>query len=468
MRRVMAIKKKLLIIDDDESVLWVIRKVLEPIGYEIESKSTIKAGIKLVDNFKLILLDLKLPDGNGIDALRDIKVFNPDALVIIVTAHGKMESAIDAMKEGAYDYLEKPFDIEELKIVVERAYRDIEMREELSKLRQKQDESIPFQMLGKSRAMLKVFKEIGSVAPKDVTVLISGESGTGKELVARAIHNNSRRKIGPFIAINSASIPKELLEAELFGWSKGAFTGAEEKTAGKIQAADGGTLFLDEIAELDIDLQAKLLRFLQEHEYSPLGSNKIIKADVRIIGATNKDLKVCLKNGQFRADLYYRFNVIEIKIPPLRERKEDIIVLAHHFLKEAIRKFELPPKDFSKDAEKSLIQNDWRGNVRELENAIKRASILSKGSLLERKDLFASDYHSYSIKEFLEGKLNGFLNEMTKIEHSDLYETVLSEVEKALFSIVLKETQGNQVKASRILGINRNTLCKKIKEYKLS
>ncbi len=464
----MAIKKKLLIIDDDESVLWVIRKVLEPIGYEIESKSTIKAGIKLVDNFKLILLDLKLPDGNGIDALRDIKVFNPDALVIIVTAHGKMESAIDAMKEGAYDYLEKPFDIEELKIVVERAYRDIEMREELSKLRQKQDESIPFQMLGKSRAMLKVFKEIGSVAPKDVTVLISGESGTGKELVARAIHNNSRRKIGPFIAINSASIPKELLEAELFGWSKGAFTGAEEKTAGKIQAADGGTLFLDEIAELDIDLQAKLLRFLQEHEYSPLGSNKIIKADVRIIGATNKDLKVCLKNGQFRADLYYRFNVIEIKIPPLRERKEDIIVLAHHFLKEAIRKFELPPKDFSKDAEKSLIQNDWRGNVRELENAIKRASILSKGSLLERKDLFASDYHSYSIKEFLEGKLNGFLNEMTKIEHSDLYETVLSEVEKALFSIVLKETQGNQVKASRILGINRNTLCKKIKEYKLS
>src|SRR5208283_919031 len=402
----MAVEKKLLIIDDDESVLWVIRKVLEPIGYEIESKSTIKAGIKLVDNFKLILLDLKLPDGDGIDALRDIKVFNPDALVIIVTAHGKMESAIDAMKEGAYDYLEKPFDIEELKIVVERACRDIEMREELIKLRQKQDESIPFQMMGKSRAMLKVFKEIGSVAPKDVTVLISGESGTGKELVARAIHNNSRRKIGPFIAINSASIPRELLEAELFGWSKGAFTGADEKTAGKIQAADGGTLFLDEIAELDIDLQAKLLRFLQEHEYSPLGSNKIVKADVRIIGATNKDLKICVKNGQFRADLYYRFNVIEIKIPPLRERKEDIILLAHHFLKESIRKFELPPKDFSKDAEKSLIQNDWRGNVRELENAIKRASILSKGSLLERKDLFASDYHSYSIKEFLEGKLS--------------------------------------------------------------
>src|SRR5208337_613648 len=463
--------KRLLVIDDDESVIRVVRKALGPLGYEIETRSNIRAGIKIADKYKLMLLDLMLPGSNGIDALKELKVFNPDTLVIVVTARGRRESAIDAMKEGAYDYLEEPLDSEELKIAADKAFRDIAIREELLKLRQSKEESMPFhnggQMIGKSRGILKVFKEIGSVAPKDVTVLISGESGTGKELVARAIHNNSRRKIGPFIAINSASIPRELLEAELFGWSKGAFTGADEKTAGKIQAADGGTLFLDEIAELDIDLQAKLLRFLQEHEYSPLGSNKIVKADVRIIGATNKDLKICVKNGQFRADLYYRFNVIEIKIPPLRERKEDIILLAHHFLKESIRKFELPPKDFSKDAEKSLIQNDWRGNVRELENAIKRASILSKGSLLERKDLFASDYHSYSIKEFLEGKLNGFLNEMTKIENSDLYETVLSEVEKALFSIVLKETQGNQVKASRILGINRNTLCKKIKEYKL-
>ncbi|HEX8948777.1 MAG TPA: sigma-54 dependent transcriptional regulator [Dissulfurispiraceae bacterium] len=463
--------KKLLIIDDDESVIWVIKKALEPLGYEIEARTSIKAGIRAVDKYKLIILDLMLPDGNGIDALKEIKVFNPDALVFIVTAHGRMESAIDAMREGAYDYLEKPFDIEELKIVVEKAFRDISMREELIELRQSKEEAMPFpksgQIIGKSRSILKIFKEIGRVAPKDVTVLISGESGTGKELVARAIHNNSRRKFGQFVAINSASIPKERLEAELFGWEKGAFTGAVEKTAGKIQAADGGTLFLDEIAELDIDLQAKLLRFLQEKEYSPLGSNKIIKADVRIIGATNKDLKECVADGAFREDLYYRFNVIGITVPPLRERKEDIITLARHFLKESLRVFELPQKDFSKDAEKALTAYDWPGNVRELENTVKRASILSKGSLIERRDLFANDYNSCSIREFLESKLNGFLGKMTKLENSNLYETVISEAEKALFNIVLKETGGNQVKAAKILGINRNTLCKKIKEYKI-
>ena len=462
--------KKILVIDDDESVIWVIKKALEPLGYEIEAKTSIRAGIRHVEKYRLIILDLMLPDGNGIDALKEIKVFSPDALVIIVTAHGRMESAIDAMREGAYDYLEKPFDIEELKIVAEKAFRDIAMREELLTLRQGKEE-MPFQrtgqIIGKSRSILKIFKEIGRVAPKDVTVLVSGESGTGKELVARAIHNNSRRKFGQFIAINAASIPKELMEAELFGWEKGAFTGAAEKTAGKIQAADGGTLFLDEISELDIDLQAKLLRFLQEREYSPLGSNKIIKADVRIIGATNRDLMECVRNGLFREDLYYRFNVIEIKLPPLRERKEDIILLSRHFLKESVRAFELPQKDFSKDAEKALAAFDWPGNVRELENTIKRAAILSKGSLIERRDLFANDYDTCSIKEFLESKLNGFIGKMTKVENSNLYETVISEAEKALFNIVLKETHGNQVKAAKILGINRNTLCKKIKEYKI-
>jgi two-component system nitrogen regulation response regulator GlnG len=464
----MAGEKKVLIIDDDESVVWVVRKVLEPLGYEVEARSTVKAGLKAVDAYNLIVLDLRLPDGNGLDALRDIKVFNADALVIIVTAHGGMEDAINAMKDGAYDYLEKPFDIEELKIVVERAHRDILMRQELMQLRQMKEESVPFQMIGKSRSMLRVFKEIGRVAPKDVTILISGESGTGKELVARAIHNNSRRKLGPFTAINSASIPRELLEAELFGWVKGAFTGAVEKSSGKIQAADGGTLFFDEISELNLDLQAKLLRFIQEKEYSPLGTSTVVKADVRIIGATNKDLKLCVKNGQFREDLYYRFNVIEIKVPPLRERRDDIIPLARHFLKEAVQRFDLPRREFSRDAEKALADYDWPGNVREVENMVKRSSILSKGSVIERKELFGNDYTSYSIKDFLEDKLSGFLRGMTKMENSNLHETVFSEVEKALISIVLKETQGNQLKAAKLLGINRNTLNKKVKEYKLN
>jgi two-component system nitrogen regulation response regulator GlnG len=459
--------KRILVIDDDEGVSWVIRKTLEPLGYDVVVKATIRAGIKALDKFNLILLDLVLPDGNGIEALQEIRVFNPNALVIIVTAHGRMESAVDAMKEGAYDYLEKPFDIDELKIVVEKAFRDISIREELLKLRQTREETKSSEIVGKSKGMLKIFKEIGRVAPKDVTVLISGESGTGKELVARAIHNNSRRKFGPCIALNSASIPGELLEAELFGWEKGAFTGASGKTAGKVEAADGGTLFLDEISELDIDLQAKLLRFLQEKEYSPLGSSKIIKADVRIIGATNKDLKACVRNGLFREDLYYRFNVIEIIIPPLRDRKDDIIPLARHFLKESVRAFELPPKDFSRDAEKALAEYGWPGNVRELENIIKRASILSRDSVIERRDLFNSDYNSCSVKEFLEEKLNGFLAEMKKLDKSNLYETVISEVEKALFSIVLNETEGNQVGAAKILGINRNTLSKKIKDYKI-
>jgi two-component system, NtrC family, nitrogen regulation response regulator GlnG len=459
--------KRILVIDDDESVAWVISKALESLGCEITVKHNIKTGLKALDRFNLILLDLVLPDGDGIEALQEIRVFNPNALVIIVTAHGKMESAVNAMKEGAYDYLEKPFDIEELKLVVEKAFRDLAIREELLALRQTREEFKSSEIIGKSKGMLKVFKDIGRVAPKDVTVLVSGESGTGKELVARAVHNNSRRKFGPFIAINAASIPRELLEAELFGFEKGAFTGAVEKRAGKIGAADGGTLFLDEISELDIDLQAKLLRFLQEKEYSLLGSNKIIKADVRIIGATNQDLGERVKNGAFREDLYYRFNVIEIKVPPLRSRREDTVALARHFLKESLRAFELHPKDFSKDAEKALVEYDWPGNVRELENLVKRAAILSRESVIERRDLFSNDYNAVSVKEFLEDKLNGFLREMKKLEKANLYDTVVSEVEKALFSIVLNETAGNQVQAARILGINRNTLNKKIKEYKI-
>ncbi len=459
--------RKILVIDDDESVSWVIRKALEPLGYEIETKGTIKSGLDAAEKYRLILLDLVLPDGNGIDAIMDIRVFNPDALIVIITAHGRMESVINAMKEGAYDYIEKPFDIEELKIVVERAFKDIVIREELKNLRQSKEDKSLHQIIGRSKAMIKLFKEIGRVAPKEVTVLITGESGTGKELVARALHNNSRRKLGPFVAINSASIPRDLLESELFGWEKGAFTGASEKKGGKIQSADTGTLFLDEISELNIDLQAKLLRFIQDKEYSPIGSNKNIKADVRIIGATNKDLTLCVKNGSFREDLYYRFNVIGIKLPPLRERKEDIALLASHFLKESIRVFNLPPKSFTQDAEKAMLEFEWRGNVRELENIIKRASILSRGSLIERKDLFGNDYDSCSVKELLTGKLNGILDKMMMVEKSNLYEILLAEFEKALFGVVLNQTKGNQLKAAKMLGINRNTLSKKLKLYKL-
>jgi DNA-binding NtrC family response regulator len=325
----------------------------------------------------------------------------------------------------------------------------------------------PPQIMGKSPKMLKVFKDIGRVAIKDLAVLISGESGTYKELVAKAIHYNSLRLNGPFIAVSFVSIPNDLIEAELFGYEKGAFTGATEKRTGKIEKANKGTLFLDEISEVDLKLQAKLLRFIREKEFNPLNSNNSFKADVRIIAATNKDMKEAVSNGKFIEDLFNSFNHLHIKLPPLRERKEDILPVAEHFLKEAIRKFETEPKELSKDAKDFLIRYEWPGNVRELEDTMKRATVLSRGAVIEKKDLLLEDVGSYSIKEFLEEKLRRYLKEMTKLENCYLYETVLSEVESSLIAIVLKETGGNQLKAAKTLGINRNTLRAKIKEYKI-
>lgn len=459
--------KKILIIDDDESIIWVVKKTLEPLGYSITSRTKLSSGLKAVqDNPQVILLDLILPDGDGLEGLREIRSLNPDAIVVMITAHARMESTITAMKEGAYDYLEKPFDIEELKIVIEKAFRDLSMREELRQLRKAAFETDHPHMVGKSSGMLKVFKDIGKVAPKEITVLITGESGTGKELVARAIHYNSGRSAGPFVAINSASIPRELLESELFGFTKGAFTGAVKGKEGKIESANGGTLFLDEISEMDSGLQSKLLRFLQDREFTPLGSNTAAKADVRIIGATNKDLPAAVSRGLFREDLYYRFNVVSIKLPALRERKEDIPLLLRNFLGEAVEKLETGEKKLSKEATAAILRYDWPGNVRELENVIKRACILSTGSVIEKKDLLIEE-NSFTMKEFLEEKLKRYLKDMTKAVNCNLYGTVLSEVEKALIDIVLKEANGNQLKTAKILGINRNTLRAKIKEYKI-
>lgn len=460
-------EKEILIIDDDESITWVVKKALEPSGYKVMSRPRLLSGLRAVKGGQLILLDIVLPDGSGLEALKDIRASYPDSIVIMITAHGRMESTIEAMKEGAYDYIEKPFDVEELKIIVEKAFRDMDMRDELNKLRSSTIETEEPQIVGRSQKILKTFKEIGRVAPRDITVLITGESGTGKELVAKAIHYNSKRRAGPFVAINSASIPKDLLEAELFGWEKGAFTGAKEKRIGKIESANRGTLFLDEISEMDMNLQAKLLRFMQDRRFSPLGSNRVVEGDVRIVGATNRDIKDAVSKGAFREDLYYRFNVVQIKLPTLRDRKEDIMPLARHFLKDAEKKFETGKKDLSKEAKDTLIKYDWPGNVRELENVIKRASVLSNGAIIEKRDLLLEDAGQPSIKDFLEDKLKRYLKDMTQLENSNLYETVISEVEKALIKIMLAETGGNQLKAARTLGINRNTLRTKMKEYRI-
>jgi two-component system nitrogen regulation response regulator GlnG len=460
---------KILVIDDDESIVWVVKKTLEPLGYSIVSRSRLSSGLRAVrEDTGVVLLDLVLPDGDGLEGLREIHAANPRAIVIMITAHARMQNTITAMKEGAYDYLEKPFDIDELKIVVEKAFRDISLREELLELKKAAFEKTEsLQIIGKSPKMLKVFKEIGKVAPKDITVLITGESGTGKELVAKALHFNSGRSTGPFVAINSASVPKDLLESELFGYKKGAFTGADKEKKGKVEYANGGTLFLDEISEMEPGLQSKLLRFLQEKEFSPLGTNETIKADVRIIGATNRNLSEEVNRGNFRDDLYYRFNVVQIKLPPLRERKEDIPLLSRNFLSDAADKLETGEKELSKDALASLLNYNWPGNVRELENVIKRACVLSTGTVIEKKDLTIDEENSPSIKEFLEEKLKRYLKDMTRVSNFNLHDTVLSEVEKALISIVLREARGNQLKTARVLGINRNTLRSKIREYKI-
>ncbi len=460
--------KKILVIDDDVSITGVIKKTLEPGGYKVISRTKLASGIRAVQNSPhVILLDLVLPDGDGLEGLREIHAFNPDAVVIMITAPARIQSMITALEEGAYDYIEKPFEVEELRIVIEKAFRHLALKEELRGLKKAKLETEHPHMTGKSPWMFKVFKDIGRVAPKDITVLITGESGTGKELVAKAIHYNSKRSLGPFVSVNSTSIPGDLLESELFGYKKGAFPGAVSDTKGKIESANGGTLFLDEIAEMDLGLQAKLLRFMQGNEFTPLGGNTLIKADVRIIGSTNRDLPEALSKGGFREDLYRRFDVVRIKLPPLRMRKEDIPLLVKKFLNDAAEKLETGGKALSREANAALLKYDWPGNVRELENVIKRACVLSAGAVISKKDLLIEDNNSYSVKEFLEEKLKRYLKDMATAQNFNLYGTVLTEVEKALISIIMRETNGNQLQASKILGINRNTLRSKIKAYKI-
>jgi two-component system nitrogen regulation response regulator GlnG len=322
--------------------------------------------------------------------------------------------------------------------------------------------------MGRSPKITRVFKEIKKFGPKDsLTVLISGENGTYKELVAKAIHYNSPRKEGPFVVINLASTPREIAEAELFGYGKDSSAGSREKKIGRIEEAAGGTLFLDEITDMDTVLQAKFLRFLNDNERSEQDGSRPFRARVRMICATSKDLKETMAKRQFDEDLYKALCNVHIKIPALRERKDDILFLAQHFLEESVEKFETGPRELSKEAKDFLVKYNWPWNTRQLENTIKRAVILSNAKVISRKDLFLEDVGSCSITEFLEEKLKHYLKEMTKLENCKLYETVLSEVERSLISIVLKETEGNQLRAARTLGINRNTLRAKIKEYKI-
>jgi len=468
-------KKRILVVDDEESIRWVLGKCLEKEGYTVEFGEDGSQGIDkaLSGNFSSIILDITMPDMTGFDVLNEIKSKGIDSPVIIITAQNTVKNAIDAMKKGAYDYIAKPFDLDEVKITVARAIESYENSKKLDILLDENSDIDTLQdIVGQSQAMLNIYKMIGRVAERDITVLVNGESGTGKELVARAIHTNSMRRDKKLVAVNIAAIPKELLESELFGYQKGAFTGASISRQGRFEEADGGTLHLDEIGDMPHELQTKLLRILEEKKLYRLGSEKPSPIDVRIIASTNKNLEKEVEDGKFREDLYYRLNAITIKIPPLRNRAEDVIPIAEHFLNKYGKELGVGTRTLSEQAKETIRVYNWPGNVRELENIIKRMLVLSSDTVITKETLLDAAPHlvgkargnQESLDSLIKNEVNILLDEAST---DKVYEMIIKKVEKPLIELVLEITNGNKKKAASILGINRNTLSKKMEELEL-
>ncbi len=465
--------ERILVADDEESIRWVLSKALKKQGFSVDLAEDGAQARNMArrHHYDLAVLDIKMPGIQGLELLKQFRIEHPDTLVIIMTAEATMEHAVTAMKNGAYDYLTKPFDLAALDAIILKAEKAAEVTEQIDQLKEELQGQFSFgrSIIGNSQPMQEVYKTLGRVAESDVTVLVTGESGTGKELIARAIHINSKRIGKPFIAINCAAIPHELLENELFGHERGAFTGATDRKSGKFEQADGGTLFLDEIGDMPLELQAKLLRVLQEKEITRTGGSQTIRVDVRIVAATNQDIAELVKQKQFREDLYYRLNVVPISLPPLRKRQDDIPMLAEFFLQRAKQDLGIDAMECSAEAVKMLQAYRWPGNVRELENVIKRAALLSPNHVLTPSDfpgLIDAEEKVQSQDESLEAlvsrKLENSLVQMNLLEMNNLYEMVLHQVERPLINIVLKKAKGNQVRTAEILGINRNTLRKKI------
>ncbi len=463
---------RILVADDEESMRWVLSRALGKKGFAVDLASNGDDALNLFERnrYDLAILDIKMPGRSGLDLLRRFREQRPDTLVIIMTAESSMENAVEAMKAGAYDYMTKPFDLNALDAVILKADKALEVSSEVTRLKTELQE--PYRLdrgiIGSSPAMQQVYKIVGKTAPSDVTVLITGESGTGKELVARAIHYNSRRLGKPFIALNCAAIPRELLESELFGHEKGAFTGASERRLGKFEQAQGGTLFLDEIGDMPLELQAKLLRVLQEKEITRTGGNTTIPVDVRIVAATNQDITRKIADNEFREDLYYRLNVVPIQLPPLRERRDDIPLLANFFISRANSELGIQINGCTDEALRLLSNYDWPGNVRQMENTLFRAALLASDPILSPADFPdllgtpGSRENGTSLEDLIAGKLQSSLLPMDVNELDNLYEMVLHQMERPLIRIILKKTRGNQVRTAEILGINRNTLRKKI------
>jgi DNA-binding NtrC family response regulator len=455
---------KILLVDDERNVHYSLQRALGEAFRIISAFSSEEALQKLTsEKPHLILLDVKLPGADGLETLQRIKVMDRDVPVILLTAYGTTETAITAMKHGAYDYLLKPVDIASLRGIMTKALHLRALTEQVDTLLLPEStQATP--LLGRSGAMQDLYKMIGRVAPTDTTVLISGESGTGKELVARAIHQHSLRADGPWVALNCAAIPEPLLESELFGHEKGAFTGAIERRPGSFEEASGGTLFLDEVGELPLAVQAKLLRALQEKEIRRLGGRESLPIDVRIIAATNKDLEGTVVRAEFREDLYYRLNVIHLHLPPLRARQEDIPLLAQHFLTRYSRELERPVGGFAPEALDALSAHPWPGNVRELENTMKQALMTCRGYLITAEDLRLGERPIARIQQAPpRDPLDEGLEQILLTHAGQAYHRV----EDRLIRKALELTKHNQVRAAQLLGITRNILRHRMKQFGL-
>ncbi len=464
---------RILIADDEDSLRWVLEKGLRGVGYDVTSVKDGEEAVRVFEAqpFDLVFLDVRMPGLDGLTALERIRDLRPDVYVIVMTAHGSMDTAIKAMQRGAYDYLNKPFDLDEVLLLSERALAASRLTQEVARLRTGLAEVREFSaLIGRHPRMQDVYKTIGRIAGTDVTVLLRGESGTGKELVARAIHHYSRRSGRPFVAVSCAAIPGTLLESEMFGHERGAFTDAKERRLGKFELAHGGTLYLDEIGDTPVDLQTKLLRALQERTIERVGGHESIAIDVRVLAATNRDLEALMKEGRFREDLYYRLNVVTVNLPPLRERRRDIPLLVEHFLAKHVE--ELGERGVAPEALDRLVGYEWSGNVRELENVVQRAMVMATAGVILPEHLpigpvsaAASVAVDATLEEIIERKLMECVRGLRERSSANLYDLVVGLVEKPLLRAVLRETSGNQVRAAQILGINRNTLRKKLTEH---
>jgi two-component system response regulator HydG len=452
-------KNSILVVDDDMAHRTMLRTLLAGWGYAVAEAEDGSAAIIQVHErpFDLILMDIRMVKVSGLEALTQIKTFNPAIPVVIMTAYASVETAVDALKKGAYDYLTKPLDFDELRLTLERAMDHRRLKAELNVykeenrlLRERLDSRFDRRnLIGRSESMIKLLETVAQAAPSEATVLITGESGTGKEMIAGAIHYNSFRRDGPFIRINCAAITETLLESELFGHERGAFTGADRRKEGKFRQAGGGSIFLDEVSEMSPGMQVKLLRVLQEREITRVGGDEVLKVDVRVIAAANRDLLQAIAAGRFREDLYYRLNVVALHLPPLRSRPEDIPLLAQHFLMHFAERNHKALKGFTPQAMDRLLRYSWPGNVRELMNVVERGVVLSRSEYLDEAELSLVSTGEDAAKPSTDG------------------EAPLEEIEKAAILRSLASAEGNKSEAARRLGITRRTLHQKLKKWRL-